>query len=141
MAQDQLNATIERLNREYAEVYNAGQLDKLLDMFVDDAIMLSPNQAPVRGREALRRSYEEAFKREPKRSLVLISIRAEASGDLLYDAGQWKQSLPAPDGKLQLVTGYYLGVYRKINGKWKIVANTFNVLQPVVPPPAQEKKN
>ena len=141
MARDKMKATIERLNREYAQVYNAGQLDKVLDFFADDAITLSPDQAPVRGRNALRRYYQEAFKREPNRDLVLTSIRVEASGDILCDAGQWTQSLPTPDGKSQSFTGYYLGVYRKIEGKWKVVANTFNVLQPLTPAPAQEKQN
>jgi len=139
MAQDRMKATIEQLNREYTRVYNAGQLDKVLDFFADDAITLSPEQAPVRGRDALRRYYREAFKREPNRHLALTSILVTVSGDILYDAGQWTQSLPTPDGKSQLSTGYYLGVYRRIKGKWKVVANTFNLHHPL--PPAQTKKN
>ncbi len=141
MAQDRMKATIERLNREYTQVYNAGQLDKVLDFFADDAMTLSPEQAPVRGRDALRRYYQEGFKREPNRDLKLTSIRVEALGDMLYDAGQWSQPLPTPDGKSQAFSGYYLGVYRKIEGKWKVVANSFNVHQPLAPAPVQREKN
>ncbi len=139
MAQDLMTTTIERLNRDYTQVYNAGQLDRVLDCFADDAITLSPDQAPVRGSDALRRYYEDGFKREPIRNLVLTSIRVEASGDMLYDAGQWKQSLPTADGKLQPFTGYYLAVYRKMKGQWKVIANTFNVLQAVTPAPAEKR--
>lgn len=139
MAQDRIKATIERLNREYAQVYNAGKLDKVLDFFADDAITLSPEQAPVRGRDALHRYYQEAFKREPIRNLALTSIRTEASGNMLYDAGRWTQSLPAHDGRSQSLSGYYLAVYRKIQGRWKVVANSFNMHQPLTP--AQEQKN
>jgi len=53
-----IRCTIERLSLEYTRVYNAGQLDKILDFFAEDAMTLSPDQEPVRGREALRRYYE-----------------------------------------------------------------------------------
>ncbi len=103
-----IRSTIERLNLEYTRVYNAGQLDKILDFFAEDAMTLSPDQEPVRGREALRRYYEAAFKREPHPDLVVTSIRSEQSGDLL---------------------GYYLSIYKKIGGGWKTVTSTFNLLQ------------
>jgi len=139
--QDRIRTTIERLNREYTQAYNAGDLGKVLGFFADNSITLSPDQAPVRGRAALRRYYQEAFKREPNRDLALTSIHVEASGDMAYDAGQWTNSLLMPDGKSQAFTGYYLGVYRKVEGKWKVVTNTFNWYQPLTPAPAGNKKN
>ena len=134
-----IRCTIERLSLEYTRVYNAGQLDKILDFFAEDAMTLSPDQEPVRGREALRRYYEAAFKREPHPDLVVTSIRSEQSGDLLYDSGRWTQSLPMPDGKSQQFTGYYLSIYKKIGGGWKTVTSTFNLLQALpARPPAQK---
>jgi len=134
-----IRSTIERLNLEYTRVYNAGQLDKILDFFAEDAMTLSPDQEPVRGREALRRYYEAAFKREPHPDLVVTSIRSEQSGDLLYESGRWTQSLPMPDGKSQQFTGYYLSIYKKIVSGWKTVTSTFNLLQALpARPPAQK---
>ncbi len=134
-----IRSTIERLNLEYTRVYNAGQLDKILDFFAEDAMTLSPDQEPVRGREALRRSYEAAFKREPHPDLVVTSIRSEQSGDLLYESGRWTQSLPMPDGKSQQFTGYYVSIYKKIGSGWKTVTSTFNLLQALpARPPAQK---
>ena len=134
-----IRSTIERLSLEYTRVYNAGQLDKILDFFAEDAMTLSPDQEPVRGREALRRSYEAAFKREPHPDLVVTSIRSEQSGDLLYESGRWTQSLPMPDGKSQQFTGYYVSIYKKIGSGWKTVTSTFNLLQALpARPPAQK---
>jgi len=59
-AQEDIRSTSERLNCEYTRMYNAGQLDKILDFFAEDAMTLSPDQEPGDG-EALRRYYEEAF--------------------------------------------------------------------------------
>ena len=57
-AQEDIRSTIERLSREYTRMYNASQLDKILDFFAEDAMTLLPDEEPVRGREALRRYYE-----------------------------------------------------------------------------------
>ncbi len=140
-SREDIGAIVERINREYTRAYNAGQLDEVLDFFAEDAITLSPDQPPVRGREALRRYYEEGFKRETNRDLVLVSVHVEMSGDLLYDAGRWENSLPMPEGGTKKLSGYYLGVYKKIQGQWKIVANTFNLLQGPISPIQPAAKN
>jgi uncharacterized protein (TIGR02246 family) len=140
-SREDIRAMVGRINREYTRAYNAGQLDKILDFFAEDAITLSPDQPPVRGREALRRYYQEGFKREINRDLVLVSIRVETSGDLLYDAGRWENSLPMPEGGTKKFSGYYLSVYKKIQGQWKIVANTFNLLQGAIAPIQPAAKN
>jgi len=43
-AQEDIRSTSERLNCEYTRMYNAGQLDKILDFFAEDAMTLSPDQ-------------------------------------------------------------------------------------------------
>src|SRR5207247_9160405 len=96
-----IRSTMERLNLEYTRVYNAGQLDKILDFFADDAMTLSPDQEPVRGREALRRYYEAAFKREPHPDLVVTAICSEPSGDLVEQSVRWTKSLRMSAGYSQ----------------------------------------
>src|SRR5437879_12901350 len=95
-----------RLSLGYTRVYNDSQLDKMRDFFAEDAMTLSPDQEPVRGREALRRYYEAAFKREPHPDLVVTSIRSDQSADLLYESGRRTQSLPMHDCKSKQFTGY-----------------------------------
>ena len=60
---------------------------------------LSPDQEPVRGLKAHRRYFEKAFKKQPQRDLKLTSLRAEAFGAMMYDSGEWSQTLPEPAGK------------------------------------------
>ncbi len=123
MPADSDEPDVPRLNRDYCAAYNAGDLEKLLAFFSEDAITLSPDQAPLRGREAHRKNFAAAFARETVRKLKLTSIRSGRSGELLYDAGEWAQ--PGVGN----FTGYYLTVYRREQGGWKILTSLFNVKQ------------
>lgn len=138
MAKESAEAAIAAINRAYCQAYNAGDLDKVLDFFADDAITLSPDQEPVRGRDAHRCNFQNAFQRETNRNLELRSIRAESFGQMMYDAGQWTNSVLMPDGSRQKITGYYFTAYREIKGRWKIVTVGFSLLQPIAPPPKQK---
>ncbi len=113
---------IQRLNDAYCAAYNAGDAEKMLAFLAEDAMTLSPDQAPVRGREAHRKYFEAAFVREPKRNLKLTSIGSQRAGDFLYDAGEWTQQFGAMG-----YSGYYLSVYRREQGAWKVAVTTFNV--------------
>ncbi len=112
----------QRLNDGYCAAYNSGDVGKLLAFLAEDAMTLSPDQPPVRGREAHRKYFEAALAREPQRRLTLTSIRSQRAGELCYDAGEWTQVLGAMGAK-----GYYLTVYRREGNAWKAVVTTFNV--------------
>lgn len=122
------DAEVERLNREYCAAYNAGDLDKLVAFLAEDAITLSPDQAPVRGREAHRKYFAAGIGREAKRNLALHSIRSQRAGELLYDGGEWSNTVTSPGSPTShTISGYYLTVYRREGNGWKAVATTFNL--------------
>ncbi len=122
------DADVQRLNREYCAAYNAGDLDKLLDFLAEDAMTLSPDQAPVMGREAHRRYFAAGLGREAKRNLALNSIRSQRAGELLYDGGEWSNTVSAPGtAGPHTISGYYLTVYRRQSRGWKAVVTTFNI--------------
>jgi len=118
---------IQRLNDDYCAAYNAGEVEKLLAFLAEDALTLSPDQAPVRGREAHRKYFEAGLARESKRKLTLTSIRSQRVGEMLYDAGEWTNTVTSSDGAARSSSGYYLTVYRHEKGGWKAVATTFNL--------------
>jgi ketosteroid isomerase-like protein len=125
---------LQRLLEDYCAAYNAGETDKVLAHLAEDALTLSPDQAPVRGREAHRKYFEAGFAREPKRMLTLTSIRSQGFGDLLYDAGEWANTVGESPGSpkspgSRSSSGYYLTVFRREKNVWKVLATTFNVKQ------------
>ena len=120
---------VQRLNDEYCAAYNAGETDKLLAFLAEDALTLSPDQAPVRGPEAHRKYFEAGLARESKRKLTLTSIRSQRAAELLYDGGEWANTVTSADGAARSSSGYYLTVYRRESDGWKAVVTTFNLKQ------------
>ena len=98
--------------------------------FLSDDIILHPANAPqLIGKKAVRKSMLDLYK-----MLVSISggptrIEVSSSGDFAYDIGRGKAVMKGPEGTFE-VYPKYLAVWRKINGKWKCVAWSFNFDKP-----------
>src|SRR5262245_32258838 len=100
-----MDPEIEAINRDYCAAYNAGDVEKLLAFLTDDAITLSPDQAPVQGRAAHRGYFDAGIRREARRRLSLESVRSERYGERLYDAGHWRNTITS-NGSEQEMRGY-----------------------------------
>ncbi len=122
------DADVQCLNREYCAAYNTGDVDKLVAFLAEDAMTLSPDQAPVRGREAHRQYFAAGLARETKRNLALNSIRSQRVGELLYDGGEWTNTVTSPGSPApHTIAGYYLTVYRREASGWRALITTFNL--------------
>ena len=98
--------------------------------FISDDIIFQPANAPqLIGKEAVRKFISEFHK-----MLVSISggptrIEVSSSGDFAYDIGRGKAVIKGPEGTFE-DDEKYLIVWRKIDGKWKCVAWSFNSDKP-----------
>jgi ketosteroid isomerase-like protein len=93
-----------------------------------DAILFKPGAGPVRGRAAIGALFEgtTAVPRwAPEGGEVA------ASHDLAWTWGPYSWTLPDPAAKP--ATGYYVSIWRRIDGRWRWVAD----LGVPAPPPAR----
>jgi uncharacterized protein (TIGR02246 family) len=88
-------------------------------MYTADAMIDSPEEPSVEGREAIQAYWLKNF---PLASgLQVRSKETEVSGDLGYDYGEFSQRITPPKGKAMDVQGRYLVVLkRQADGSWKI---------------------
>jgi ketosteroid isomerase-like protein len=100
-----------------------------LGFMADDIVIQAPNMPQLKGLEAARNFYTEFFK-------ILVSIEGgpteiiiSESGDMAWDYGWNRAVYEGPDG-LTEDKGKYLEVWKKIDGKWKIVAVSFSSDKP-----------
>jgi ketosteroid isomerase-like protein len=97
-------------------------LELAMAYMAPDVILQPPDRPMVVGREAVRQYYAEWF------ALPYTAIQVHAqtvtvasSEDLAYLVGESALVLSGPQGECQ-VPGKYLGVWRKIEGEWRLAA-------------------
>lgn len=113
-----------------AEVFQADSLwsvasatiDGHMSYFVDDAIVLPPNEPLIEGKEAIRKTLEEmhampGFNLKWQPDLV----DAEANGKLAYTKGSYELTMNDAFGNPVTDKGKYLTIWEKqADGKWKV---------------------
>jgi ketosteroid isomerase-like protein len=114
------------------EVENQKDVDAIMSLgfFAEDIAIQVPNVPQLKGLEAARNFYTEFFK-------ILVSIEGgpteiiiSESGDMAWDYGWNRAIYEGPDGPIE-DEGKYLEVWKKIDGKWKIIAVSFSSDKPV----------
>jgi uncharacterized protein (TIGR02246 family) len=123
-------AAIAEFNRRYLKAINDGDIDTLAALTTEDHMMISSGGAPLAGKKALVDAMTRAFQNntfneswDPQETVV--------SGDLAYQRGTFVvEATPRAGGEMSRTTGNFLRIYRKINGTWFMVRDTFNSQRP-----------
>ena len=90
--------------------------------YAPDGEFIQPDGTRIQGTDAIHKLYETITATFDS-DLVFDSQRVEASGDLAYDSGTYREALIVrASGKRQQSQGSYLTVYRRSSaGAWLIV--------------------
>jgi uncharacterized protein (TIGR02246 family) len=114
---------IRELDRQAQQAVQARDAATFANLYAVDAVHIPSNMPIVRGRDAIRNSWAEAF-RMPGMTVQFGPTRVEVSesGDLAYVLGTYRSSADMPGGRLD-DRGNYLVVWKKIDGEWKAVAD------------------
>ena len=123
-------AAIAEFNRKYLKAINDGDIATLASLTTDGHMMISSGGPPLTGKQALvdamtraiqTTDFEESW--APEETVV--------SGDLAYQRGTFVVvSKPKAGGAETRTTGNFLRIYRKIDGAWFMVRDSFNSQQP-----------
>lgn len=113
---------IERLESEWSEMYGAKDLEGIMRLIAQDSVLIMPGSEPVVGVEDIRRATERMLESDDKVSWKSDFVSVAQSGDMAYDYGTAQTTLA--DGSV--VEGYYLVVWVKEDGRWKVAADMFN---------------
>lgn len=104
-----------------AAAVNAKSVDKVLEFFHRDSVLLPSQQPSVRGFDSIRSFYEELFASGP------IEVDADiadvgGNGTLAYETGQYAvvRHASTEDGQSMRDRGKYVFVWRHRGEKWQI---------------------
>jgi ketosteroid isomerase-like protein len=120
----------------WTDAYNAGDVDKIVALYTEDAVVMPANAPALIGHAAIKDFLTKdiaAAKAEgltDKDGIGDVGI----SGDLAWHAGT--SSVIDAAGKT-VETGKYIEVWHRINGKWLMVRDIWNDDAPPAPEPAK----
>jgi uncharacterized protein (TIGR02246 family) len=112
--------------------FRAGDAATMDALYAEEAVLVNPSAEPLEGRAAIDALHREEMSRpgvvvewEP------IRIEAAESGDLGYVYGRWSANSESdPESSDQ---GYYVNVYRKVDGAWRTIVEVNGSSIPVAP--------
>ncbi|MFA9217857.1 MAG: DUF4440 domain-containing protein [Sphingomonadaceae bacterium] len=118
--------TMHSVEQNWLVAYNAGDVAGVVGLYADEAVLMPPNQPAITGKAALRSYYVKELAAAKKGGAV-ISIAPNpagaTNGDMGWEAGSYLVHDPA--GRV-IEAGKYLSVFRKLQGQWRYVRDTWN---------------
>lgn len=127
LSQPRTDPTLTKLAQDFAADFNAKDSAKIASYYMDDATLMPPNEAAVKGRQ----NIEAWFKGGIEGGITdfqLTPTESATAGQQAFEAGTYslvvKPAGAAGGGTTD--KGKYVVVYKQIAGQWKIAYDIFN---------------
>jgi len=115
-------ASVRRLTQEWVLACNTRQLDELIELYAQDALVLRSNLPPIRGAIAVREFFYASLE-AGLGEVALDPMRVDVFGDMAHEVGRYSALVPGATGKRREERGKYLWVFAKQpSGDWKLVS-------------------
>jgi uncharacterized protein (TIGR02246 family) len=133
-------AAMKAMTAAWMDAYNAGDVEKIVATYAEDAVLMPPH-APVANGQTGIRTYLQAETAGAKAAGVKL-VPGPATAGVVGDMGWESGSYTVTDASGKIVdSGSYLSVSRKVNGKWLYIRDTYNSDRPLpAPAPAATDK-
>jgi ketosteroid isomerase-like protein len=115
-------ARIAELEAEWSARYGERDLDGIMALMAEKSVLIVPGAPPIEGVDAIREATRAMLEGTDEVSWQSDFAFVSSAGDMAYDYG--KATTRRGDGSV--VEGYYLVVWVKENGEWKVAADMFN---------------
>lgn len=125
-------SAVREISKNWLSLEKSHDIDGIVDIFADDAVVYSRNAEPLIGKEAIRQSYVEERQKSPNLTVDWTTEKVDvaASGDMAVEYGKFNITNPGGEGP-ESDQGNFVTVYKKIDGKWKVVADIGSSTKPL----------
>lgn len=110
--QGALKSEIEKTNQEFMKAVSAKDADAVAQMYTENASLMFPNRAAIKGRENIKGFFEETMGTFSELKLTTEEVRG--TDEFAVESGRYEMMA---DGK-KIDEGKYLVEWRKVDGKW-----------------------
>ena len=123
------------LDQAWKKAMLAQDVNAIASLYAPDAVMFSPDQMMLKGREAIRNDYAELLKTGRVVAADLSDTHYETHGDVGLAYGHFMIKVaPKAGGEPMTMEGRFSSVAKKVGGKWQYAVDHASV--PMPPPPA-----
>jgi uncharacterized protein (TIGR02246 family) len=123
-------AAMHAMEQAFVTAYNSGDVATAAALYAEDAVLLPPNAPSASGRSAIH-AYLEKDVAESAKAGVKLSISPKADGGVSGNMGWTSGTYSAKDKSGHIVeAGKFLSVFRKKDGKWLYLRDTWNTDSP-----------
>ena len=120
-------AAIARLHDEYVAAHNAADIDRMMALFTDDAVLMPTDEPTLTGKKAIGEHYQEFFDQTPS-EITLEPVETRVAGDWAFERVELTVTVPGARGKVLLAKAKYLWILqRQPDGSWKIGRAIYNL--------------
>jgi ketosteroid isomerase-like protein len=139
---------IDAANAQWPRLTSTGHSDSIAEFYTADAVIMPPNMATTKGKDAIRTFFATINTMQPHPTLTLTAERVVANGSVAVEVGRWHWSYPAgaklPAGTVPVDSGKYIVRWEQQNGKWLMADDIWNSDTPLPtappPPPAPSRR-
>ncbi|MEO8192996.1 MAG: SgcJ/EcaC family oxidoreductase [Gemmatimonadales bacterium] len=123
---------IRAINPAWFKAWNARDVDGVVALYADDAVVSAPGMPPARGTAAIRELFTKDVAGAAQAGVTQVSGTGDfvVSGDL---GSEWNTFTVSDKSGAKVDTGKYVTVYARRNGKWVIVRDIWNSDTPPAP--------
>jgi uncharacterized protein (TIGR02246 family) len=119
----QNKATIEKLNDVWTSAFNKGDAAAVAALYTEDAYVLPPGSAMVKGRAAIEVFWRQAAQQMSDARLTTVDI-LPLGRSAAREVGT--VSLKTKSQPPQEIVGKYVVVWRKVGRDWKLATDIWN---------------
>jgi len=124
-------AALREKTAAFVKAFNAKDVPQVLDVYTENSVFMPPNQPIIRGKDALKRFYEDLIKSGAS-GLKIDVAEVSGHGPLAYQSGTYEMDVKPSNGPSDHDRGKYLFIARKLNGQWRY---EYMVWNSDLPPP------
>jgi len=120
------------IENKWVDAENAGDIETILSYYAPDAVDMVPNGPIIVDKQARHKLFESwlvGFDSKSRKNTI-DDIEVSSSGDLAFTRGTTHFTRTTPDGPVE-VADKWVSIYKKIDGKWKVIVNISNSNNPL----------
>jgi uncharacterized protein (TIGR02246 family) len=125
-------AALKAATTTWIAAYNAGEVERIIPLYTQDAVVMPPHASVANGHTAIRAflTADTAGAKAAGVTLVEGPASAGVSGDMGWNSGTYTVK---DASAITVDSGSYLSVSRKVDGRWLMFRDTWNSDRPAAP--------